>query len=108
MNAALRHPIDFLAAQKLIDCHAAPTGRVGPVNLAALGFVDDREQVAADAVHHRGDKSHGGIGGNSRVDRVAAAFEDGDAGPRADGLLGGDDAILGNDHGPRFWHPQRE
>ena len=69
-----------------------PPARVQSVRPIRLGFVDDREQIAADAVHLGLDDAEHGVGRNRRVGRGAAALED--LHPRARGqrLARSDDA----------------
>ena len=50
-------------------------GRVEAVDLLGLRVVDDREQVAADAVHARLDDGEHRRGGDGGVDRVAAVLQ---------------------------------
>ena len=68
-----------------------------PKSFFVLRLVDDREQVAADAVHLGLDEAHHGVGGNRGVDGVAAALEDLHAGARGQRLAGRDDAVTRRD-----------
>ena len=71
-----------------------PAAGVEPVQRVRSRFVDDREQIAADAVDLRLDEAHDRVGRDGGVDRVAAALEDLHAGLRRQRLAGGDDAEL--------------
>ena len=64
---------------------------------AVRRLVDDRKQIAADAVHVRLDETHHGVGRDGRVDRVAAALEHLHASARRQRLTGGDDAEFRGD-----------
>ena len=81
-----------LAARKS-DGEAArrPAARVQAVDRAGLRVVVDDEQVAADAVAGRLHQADGGVGGDGRVDGVAAALENLHAGARRQRLARGDD-----------------
>ena len=71
---------------------------VDAVQLAGRGVVDDREEIAADAVHHRRHHAHRGVDGDRRVHRVTAARQHRRAGLRGERMLAGDDAAGGHDH----------
>ena len=68
-----------------------PAARVQAVDGAGLRFVIDDEEVAAEAVAGRLHQADRGVGGNRRVDRVAAALEDLHAGARRQRLARRDD-----------------
>ena len=68
-------------------------GRIEAVDLLGLRVVDDRQQVAADAVHARlDDREHRG-GGDRGVDRVAAVLQHLEARRRCQRLAGRDHAV---------------
>ena len=64
---------------------------------AARRLRDHGEQVAADTVHFRLDDAHHRVGGDRRVDGVAAPFEDLDPGAGGERLAGRDNAKLSGD-----------
>ena len=76
-----------------------PAGGVEAVDLLRLGVIDDGEQVAADAAHHRRHQTHGGVGRDRGVDRIAAALQHGGTGARRDRMLRRDDPVLRDHHG---------
>ena len=57
--------------------------------------VDDGEQIAADAVHHRRDDTHHRVGGNRRIDGVPAARQHDRTRLRGERAFRGDDAARG-------------
>ena len=59
----------------IVSAGRRPAAGVDAVQRSGCGVVDDREQIAADAVHHRRDDAHHRVGGDGRVDGVAAARE---------------------------------
>ena len=64
----------------------------------AVAFGHDREQVAADAAHHRTDHTHHGVGGNGRVDGVPSLCQNYGPGLGRQRMFGGDDAVRGHHH----------
>ncbi len=79
-----------------------PAAGVQSIEFVGFGIVDDDEQIAADAVHHRGDHAHHGVGGDGGIDSVAAVFEDLHPGLRGQRGFGGYDAVGGNNHRARL------
>ena len=77
----------------------SPAAGVEAVHLAGFCFVIEREQIAPHAVHVRLHHAHHGVGCNSRVDSVAAFFQDVRAGLRSKKLGSGDNPVLGDHHG---------
>jgi alanine-glyoxylate transaminase/serine-glyoxylate transaminase/serine-pyruvate transaminase len=65
------------------------------VQATARRVVHDGKQIAADPVHLRLDDAHDRVGGNRRVDRVAAALEDLHAGASRQRLARSHDPIGG-------------
>ena len=52
-----------------------PSARIYPVQLVRLRVIHNREQVSADAVHHRLDHSHHRVCRNRRIHGIPATFE---------------------------------
>ena len=99
MNAALRHAGQSRAPQQFKrQSRGGPAARIHPVKLPGPLLMNDREQIAANAIHHRRHDAHHGIRRDCRVDRVPSAREDHSAGLRSQGMFGGDDAPRGHDH----------
>ncbi len=69
------------------------------MELSGLGFIDDREQVAAHSIAHRLDYAEDGVGGDRGIYSVAAHFEDMSARRGGQGLAGGHDPELRGHHG---------
>ena len=69
------------------------SARVEAVHVLALRVVDDREQVAADAVHRRLDDGEDRGRGDGGVDGVAALLQHLQAGGGRERLAGGDRAV---------------
>ena len=76
----------------------SPSAGIQSVQLPGLGFINDREQIAADAVHGRLDHSERRVGRDGRVDRIAAFFEHARARLRRQRLAGRHDAELRDHH----------
>ena len=99
MDAALRHASGIPALEKLRrQPRGRPSAGVHAVQLPGL-LAHDRKQIAADAAHHRADDTHHRVGGNSRVDGMAALREHLGAGLRCQRVFRGDDATRGDDDG---------
>ena len=62
------------------------------MDAAGRDVVDDGEEIAPNAVHHRRHETHDRIGRNRRVDRMTAAREHDGAGLRRQRIFGGHDA----------------
>ena len=103
VDAVLRHRGDSLRSQ-VVRCQAGgrPAGRVESVEFPGLGFVHDREEVAAHAVVHRRDEAHHRVGRDRRIDRVAAMFEDRGTDLRRNHALARHDPGARDDHRPRL------
>ena len=67
---------------------------VDAVKHSALGIIDDREQIAAYAIARGFHQAERGIGGNRRIDRVAAILENVERDLRGKGMRGGRHAML--------------
>ena len=63
------------------------------MQLRGFCLVHDREQIAADAIRLRLDDAEHGVGGDRRVDGVAAALEHLHPGLGRERLGGGDNAV---------------
>ena len=75
-----------------------PAAAVDAVKRIRRRVVDQCEQIAADAVHHRRDDPHRGVDGDRRVDGVTTACEDRGSGLGGERMLAGRDAARGDDH----------
>ena len=73
--------------------HGRAAAGVEAVELLRLRVPDDGEQVAADAAGHRLHEAHRGVGGDGRVDRVAALLQDVEPDLRRERVAGGDHAV---------------
>ena len=81
MNAGLRHRRHAARGQKLESrARRGPPARVKTVNAAGRDVVNDGEQIAPDAVHHRRHNPHHRIGRDRRVDHMTADPEHNGAG----------------------------
>ena len=80
------------ASNSRVSARGAQPLALRPWSVPRLGVVDQREQVAADAVAGRLHQPDGGVGRDGRVDGVAAALEHLHAGARGQRLAGRDDA----------------
>jgi len=79
--------------------------RVQHVQLAFPGDIDHREQIAADADHHRFDHVQHRGRGDGRIDGVAAASQYFQSGLCRERLAGHDDAMLGHQLGAPLARP---
>ena len=84
-----------------VACSGAPAAGVEAVELLRLRVPDDGEQVAADAARHRLHEAHRGVGGDGRVDGVAAVLQHVEPDLRGERVAGGDHAVVGDRLGPR-------
>ena len=72
----LRHAANSLLLQILDrQSFGRPSARVYPIQLVRLRVINNGEQIAADAVHHRLDHSHHRVRRNRRVHGIPATFE---------------------------------
>ena len=103
INAAPGHRGASLGAQVR---NREPLGRpargVQSVELARLRFVDDREQVTADAIVHWRHETHHGVHGDGGIDGVATALENGGANLRGQHTFAGHHALFRQHHGARL------
>ena len=106
VDAALRHLGDAFCGE-VIDGETGrrPAARVQAVDGSALRLVIDDEKVAAQTVAGRLHQSDGGVGGDRRVDGVAAALENLHTGPRRQRLARGDNPKRGRHHRPAHDRP---
>ena len=56
-----------------------PTAGIQAVEFPAPRVIDDREEIAANAVPHGGDDGHGRVGSHGGVNRVATSLENRDS-----------------------------
>ena len=75
------------------------SARVQPVDFPVFRAVDDREEIAAGAVHRRLDDGQHRRGRDRGVDGVAARLQHPKAGGRGQRLAGGDGAVPRHDDG---------
>ena len=74
---------------------------VQAVELVLLRAVDDREEIAADAVRDRLHQSERGVGRDRGVDRAAAALQNVESDLRRERHAGADHAVARDDFGTR-------
>ena len=83
INAVLRHGAKTFALEQFdIQPGWRPAARVQTVEFSRLRVVDEGKQVAADAIGHRRDHTHHGIGRHGRIGGCPAALEHGHSGLR--------------------------
>ena len=99
VNAGLRHLQCALLFQ-IFDRESArrPSAGVQAVELAGLGVPVEQEQVAANSVHHGFGNAEHRVRRNGRVDGRTAPRQNLRPGLRSQGVAGGDDASVINDH----------
>ena len=90
------------------ECAGRGSGRIQPGQFSGFRIVVNHEQVAAQPVHHGLHHGQHGVGGDGSVDRGPALSQNLCAGLRSQGLAGGGDSLLGNDHGAAIIAPLRE
>src|SRR5208282_1194792 len=101
MNSHLRHLVDALALEEFYgETCGCPATCIQSVEFSGFRVVHDREEIAADAVHHRLDHAHGGICGYGRVNRVAAMGEDCGASLRGQRTFCGNNSTQADYHRP--------
>jgi hypothetical protein len=100
MNTLVRHGRDALLLEE-VDGKLArrPSAGVQAVKFAGLGVPIEKEEIAADTVHHWFSHTEDGVRGNGCVDGGAATAEYVCAHLRGQILAGGRDAAAGYDHG---------
>ena len=81
------------------QCLRGPAAGVESVELAGFCFPVNREQIAADAVHHGLGDAEDRVGRDGGVYGGASLGQDLRAGDRSLHVTGGDDAVAGQDHG---------
>ena len=97
----LRHAANSLLLQ-IVDRQSfgRPPARIYPIQLVRLRVIHNREQVSADAVHHRLHHSHHRVCRNRRIHGIPATFENAHTCLRRQWRLRSDNPIPRNDHRP--------
>ena len=98
-GASLGHLVRSALAPHEVGRHRlrGPAAGVQAVELVFLRHVHQREQVSADSAPGRLHHSGGRVGGDGRIDGIAAALEDLHSRGRGERLAGGDDAVARGD-----------
>ena len=98
IDAALRHLFDAFGGKRVDrKTTRCPAARVEAMHGPRLGIVIDDEQVTANTIAGRLHQSNRGVGGDGRIDRVAAALEDLHTRTSGEWLARRDDAEGGRD-----------
>ena len=103
VDAGLRHGFVALRFEEVDgEAGGGPAAGVEGGELAGFGVPVDGEEVAADAVAFGLDDAEYGVSGDGGVDGGSAAGQYLRAGLGGEGLAGGDDPAIGDDHGARL------